>query len=129
MRSALPVWQRSRRRTGELQQGGEMPRCVTRNNHHCVALLDTGVAMAAIHPGVSQLHPPNRTGIVAAVEQQDRHRMFEPGAGECRRIRVPGNYPRYRQVIERDEFGLDQRCQRGIGLMHEPTGRCTCWPT
>ena len=48
--------------------------------------------------------------------------MLKAGAGERRRIGMPDNGPRNRQAVEHGELGLDQRCQLGVGMMHEPAG-------
>src|SRR5580704_2478104 len=122
MRSALSVWQRSRRRTGELQQGGEMLRCVIRNNHQCVALLDTGVAAEAVCGRVPQLDTRHWPGCIAAVEQHDRRRVLEAGAGERCRIGMPGHNARNWHTLEHPKLGRDQWCQRGVGMMYEPAG-------
>src|SRR6516225_1238332 len=47
--------------------------------------------------------------------------MLEAGAGERRRIWMAGNDAPNRRAVERSELGLDQRRQRGIGVMHETT--------
>ena len=48
--------------------------------------------------------------------------MFKAGADERRRIRMKGDDSSNRQAVELGELGLDQRCLRGIRMMHEPTG-------
>ena len=48
--------------------------------------------------------------------------MLEAQAGERCRIGMTGNDTRNRQTVERGKLGLEQRCQRGVCIMHEPTG-------
>src|SRR6516162_1110651 len=48
--------------------------------------------------------------------------MLEAGASERRRIWTAGNDAPNRRAVERSELGLDQRYQRGVGVMHETTG-------
>src|SRR5260370_27221563 len=118
----MPVWQRSPWRTGELQHGGEMLRCVIRNDHQSIALLDAGVPIDAVCGRFPQLDTRHWPGGIATVEQQDRRRVIETSAGKRRRIGMPGHNARNRHTLEHGKLGRDQRCQRGGGMMCKSAG-------
>ena len=71
-----------------------MLRYIIRRDYQCIALLDSGVTVGAVPRRVSELNPCDRSGGIAAVEQEHRCWMLQTDTGEFRRIRVLRHDPR-----------------------------------